>query len=81
MAKAAPVASGGLGPLDRIAVKWRSGRSVREQRQPPSSVNCLVVEVAGIEPASFGTKPGLLRAQPANEFLSPSSHTGKLLTG
>jgi len=24
-----------------------------------------LVEVAGIEPASFGTSPGLLRAQPA----------------
>jgi len=26
------------------------------------------VEVAGIEPASFGTEPGLLRAQTVSEF-------------
>jgi len=29
------------------------------------------VEVAGIEPASDGSEPGLLRAQSADEFLSP----------
>ena len=40
-----------------------------------------MVEVAGIEPASFGAEPGLLRAQPACAFLGPSSQTGKLLTG
>ncbi len=33
-------------------------------RKPASSTNQLV-EVAGIEPASFGTSPGLLRVQPA----------------
>jgi len=41
----------------------------------------VAVEVAGIEPASFGTEPGLLRAHPAIAFLSPSSYTGKPLTG
>lgn len=36
-----------------------------------------VVEVAGIEPASAGVDPGLLRAQPATAFLGPNDHTGK----
>jgi hypothetical protein len=31
-----------------------------------------LVEVAGIEPASFGTSPGLLRAQPALLFSAPA---------
>ncbi len=31
-----------------------------------------IVEVAGIEPASFGTEPGLLRAQPAARFSAPA---------
>jgi len=39
------------------------------------------VEVAGIEPASFGTKTGLLRAQPAWRFLSPGAHAGVSPTG
>jgi hypothetical protein len=39
------------------------------------------VEVAGIEPASFGTSPGLLRAQPALAFLSPGVHAGESPTG
>jgi len=30
------------------------------------------VEVAGIEPASFSTSPGLLRAQPAVFFSAPA---------
>jgi len=30
------------------------------------------LEVAGIEPASFGTSPGLLRAQPALLFSAPA---------
>jgi hypothetical protein len=51
----------------------------------PRAARCGVaqaaVEVAGIEPASFGAEPGLLRAQPACAFLGPSSQTGKLLTG
>jgi hypothetical protein len=32
----------------------------------------LTVEVAGIEPASFSTSPGLLRAQPASLFSAPA---------
>jgi hypothetical protein len=39
------------------------------------------VEVAGIEPASFGVVSGLLRAQLAAAFLSPGSHASKLPTG
>ena len=39
------------------------------------------VEVAGIEPASFGTKTGLLRAQPAWRFLGPGAHAGVSPTG
>jgi hypothetical protein len=31
-----------------------------------------LVEVAGIEPASFSTSPGLLRAQPALLFSAPA---------
>jgi len=31
-----------------------------------------MVEVAGIEPASFGVDPGLLRAQPAVLFSAPA---------
>jgi len=31
-----------------------------------------VVEVAGIEPASFSTSPGLLRVQPAVLFSAPA---------
>src|SRR5665213_80225 len=30
------------------------------------------VEVPGIEPGSFGTKPGLLRAEPALSFSAPT---------
>ena len=41
----------------------------------------IVVEVAGIEPASFGTSPGLLRAQPALAFLSPGVPAGDSPTG
>jgi hypothetical protein len=36
------------------------------------TANSLLVEVAGIEPASFGTSPGLLRAQPAVVFSAPA---------
>jgi len=39
------------------------------------------VEVPGIEPGSFGSETGLLRAQPACRFLSPGTHAGKLPTG
>jgi hypothetical protein len=34
----------------------------------------MSVEVAGIEPASVGAEPGLLRAQSAVAFLSPGDH-------
>jgi hypothetical protein len=40
-----------------------------------------LVEVAGIEPASVGEEPGLLRAQLAVVFLSPSDHASKSLPG
>jgi len=40
-----------------------------------------LVEVAGIEPASFGTEPGLLRVQPASGLLGPDSHAGELSPG
>ena len=36
-----------------------------------------VVEVAGIEPASFGALPGLLRAQFALPLLGPTDHANK----
>ena len=36
------------------------------------SSKAVVVEVAGIEPASSGTEPGLLRAEPAACFSAPS---------
>ena len=39
----------------------------------------LLVEMAGIEPASFGTSPGLLRAQPALAFLSPGVPAGTVI--
>jgi len=35
-------------------------------------VDAKAVEVAGIEPASFGDEPGLLRAQPAALFSAPA---------
>jgi hypothetical protein len=41
----------------------------------------LEVEVAGIEPASVGEEPGLLRAQLAVVFLSLSDHASKSLPG
>lgn len=40
-----------------------------------------MVEPAGIEPASIGGLPGLLRAEPVFAFLGPGSLTGTLLTG
>lgn len=45
------------------------------------SSNDAWVEVAGIEPASFGEGPGLLRVQPAWRFLSPGAHAGVSPTG
>jgi hypothetical protein len=53
-----------------------SGEQARLTRQtaPPAErpgAQPTGVEVAGIEPASYGTVPGLLRAQSATEFLGP----------
>jgi hypothetical protein len=39
--------------------------------------NLRVVEVAGIEPASFDASPGLLRAQSALPLLDPADHADK----
>jgi hypothetical protein len=47
--------------------KWGPGF-----RQEP-----VVVEVAGIEPASFDASPGLLRAQSALPLLGPVDHADK----
>ena len=47
----------------------------RPGRRPGRS--SIVVEVAGIEPASVGAEPGLLRAQPAVAFLSPGDLAGE----
>src|SRR5262245_39629730 len=63
--------------------QWREGRQparepeVWTRRQPAGSrvsdaIACALVEVAGIEPASFSTSPGLLRAQPAVVFSAPA---------
>ncbi len=54
----------------------RDGRIVEYDLSPPFDIlfgmprfeNGSLVEVAGIEPASFGTDTGLLRAQPAALF-------------
>jgi len=40
-----------------------------------------LVEVAGIEPASFSTSPGLLRAQPALLFSAPAVMQASRRTG
>ena len=39
------------------------------------------MEVAGIEPASFSTSPGLLRSAACCAFLSPGGHAGQPPTG
>ena len=41
----------------------------------------VMVEVAGIEPASDDVGPGLLRVQSAADFLSPHDHADKTWTG
>jgi len=41
-------------------------------RGKPAAAFGRNVEVAGIEPASFSTSPGLLRAQPAVCFSAPA---------
>ena len=51
----------------------------RAQQNGPTEVPVgpyVLVEVAGIEPASFGEELGLLRVQPAWRFLSPGAHAG-----
>jgi hypothetical protein len=50
---------------------WRTAVLASAMRGGCSS-NTDVVEVAGIEPASFGTEAGLLRAQPAVLFSAPA---------
>ena len=70
MAKAAKGRSGGFRgvvPRGNIAGTRESG-----PRQGPLSSISRLVEVAGIEPASFGTSPGLLRAPPASLFSAPA---------
>src|SRR5690606_10461330 len=66
------------------------GRSSSRHPTPPHMTKatradarwlCHGVEVAGIEPASDGAEPGLLRVQSADEFLGPSDHADKSLTG
>jgi hypothetical protein len=59
----------GVVPPDNVAGKRESGPP--RSGGPLSSMSRLV-EVAGIEPASFGTSPGLLRAQPASLFSAPA---------
>ncbi len=58
------------------------GAPVRHERGATDGVGGpswvgLLVEVAGIEPASAGGEPVLLRAQPAVAFLSPGDPTGR----
>jgi hypothetical protein len=50
--------------------KKRPTRTLALQNEGPSKTH--QVEVAGIEPASFSTSPGLLRAQPAVFFSAPA---------
>jgi hypothetical protein len=62
---------------DRIAPGYKDVRSHHTRPDPPIRfVFWVTVEVAGIEPASVGVEPGLLRAQPATAVLSPGDHTG-----
>ncbi len=74
--------------VQRQALTWASLHQDAKKRptrtpalQDEGSSKTHQVEVAGIEPASFGTSPGLLRAQPALAFLSPGVHAGKSPTG
>src|SRR5690606_7255084 len=50
--------------------KRRKGGRCGESR--PTALPAITVEVAGIEPASFNPKTGLLRAQPAVLFSAPA---------
>jgi len=50
----------------------KPGPSPARANGTPVRLGSHHVEVAGIEPASFGTSPGLLRAQPASLFSAPA---------
>ena len=52
--------------------EWPLVRALRGQGPPRT-----LVEVAGIEPASFGDLTGLLRAQLALPLLGPTGHTSE----
>jgi hypothetical protein len=65
--------------VQRQALTWASLHQDAKKRptrtlalQDEGSSKTHQVEVAGIEPASFGTSPGLLRAQPALAFSAPA---------
>lgn len=47
-----------------------------EKGRPLCIVGALIVEPAGIEPASDSAKPGLLRAQSAKSFSQPQRSHG-----
>src|SRR5690606_41215381 len=56
--------------------KRRKGGRCGESR--PTALPAITVEVAGIEPASFNPKTGLLRAQPAVLFSAPAITQAKI---
>jgi hypothetical protein len=65
-----------MGSMARVGVRGAApGKAKRATWAPavwPASRVARVVEVAGIEPASFSTSPGLLRAHPASLFSAPA---------
>src|SRR2546423_12520864 len=63
--------TGGSGGSSPRTTSRANAKAAPRNGGPLSSVSRLV-EVAGIEPASFGTSPGLLRAQPASLFSAPA---------
>jgi len=54
---------------------------IARKAPPTNGRRRVMVEVAGIEPASDSENPGLLRAQYCFAFLGPSAHADKALTG
>jgi hypothetical protein len=62
---------GRIVPVFRIPEATGAGDSDRSEVSGVRAMTNLV-EVAGIEPASFSTSPGLLRAQPALLFSAPA---------
>jgi hypothetical protein len=54
-----------------------AGQRLRTSDPVNEAHKCQQVEVPGIEPGSFGTKTGLLRAYFANRLLDPGYHTNK----